>query len=170
MLNKSSLAEFVKKHSFAIELSFLLAFVALYFVPIAFNSASIRFTFTWLTSKQIGRVISALLYLFIIICSIIAYIFKKHFYIIFSILYSLLNIIENIIFKTPLSLPLLNMYFAIILSVILLYYRWYQFSLRNGYWVSPKFKMHRKQKHLSNKQRIEQLEKEIEELKKGNQE
>lgn len=40
MLNKSSLAEFIKKHSFAIELSFLLAFVALYFVPIAFNKCN----------------------------------------------------------------------------------------------------------------------------------
>lgn len=62
------------------------------------------------------------------------------------------------------------MYFAIILSVILLYYRWYQFSLRHGYWISPRFKIHRKQKLLSNKQRIEQLEKEIEELKKGSKE
>lgn len=188
MLNKSSLAEFVKKHSFAIELSFLLAFVALYFVPSSFirlDRFIFYFPFSHFTSiynwliynndiEQKIRIyysamnaIFAILYVSVQIFSIIYFIKKRK----ANIYCYIVNIIITILAWLLIHyFGFITLVLSLLILIIFTVYRWYQFSLCNGYWISPKFKMHRKQKRLSNKQRIEQLEKEIEELKKGSQE
>lgn len=188
MLNKSSLAEFIKKHSFAIELSFLLAFIALYFVPSSFirlDRVIFFFPFSHFTSiynwlvynnniEQRIRIyysamnaIFAILYVGVQIFSIIYFIKKRK----ASIYCYIVNIIFNILASLLINyLGFVTLVLSLFILIIFTLYRWYQFSLRNGYWISPRFKIHRKQKRLSNKQRIELLEKEIEDLKKGNQE
>lgn len=188
MLNKSSLVEFVKKHSFAIELSFLLAFVALYFVPLAlqfnlnmnknfFNFSHIillKFDDMKYKDSYVKNILPFVFAILSIIVAIIYFIVKRRmslatfsiYFIVIScdIIFYLSNLFaSHSIIEIPKPIYI-NIYISLVFFIILSIYRVYSI------FINKKFNCTIQKKYITNKQRIEQLEKEIEELKKGSQE
>lgn len=194
MLNKSSLAEFVKKHSFAIELSFLLAFVALYFVPLAhqvvLGKYELFFNFHHFSilkyegfKNPVSYTKNILLGIFLVLpimISIILFICKKRYYASLSLIYLVILISDNLFFLDYLfgsksfftdsdKTFYISIYIILLFFIILMIYRIIEYIIGSKQLPSKLKKIITKKK-LSQKQRIEKLEKEIEELKKGNQE
>lgn len=194
MLNKSSLSEFIKKHSFAIELSILLAFVALYFVPMAhqvvlgkyelffnFNHFSILKYDGFKNPASYAKNLTLGIFLALpIILSIILFIVKKRFYTSLYLIYLIILSSDNIFFLDYLfgsksffidsdKTFYISFYVILLFFIILMIFRLIEYIIGSKE-LPSKFKKIITKKKLSNKQRIEQLEKEIKDLKKGSQE
>lgn len=193
MLNKSSIAEYLKKHSFAIELSFLLAFVALYFVPMThqvvlgkyelffnFNHFSILKYDEFKNPASYAKNIALGIFLAVpFILSTIIFIFKKRYYASLSLIYLIILFFDKIFFLDYLfgsksffidsdKTFYISFYVILLFFIILMIFRLIEYIIGSKELPSKLKKIITKKK-LSNKQRIEQLEKEIKDLKKGNQ-
>lgn len=156
MLNKSSLTEFIKKHSFAIELSFLLAFVVLYFVPIALqfnlNMNKVFFNFSQITLLNFGDmqykdsfVKNILPFVFVILSILIAiiyFIFKRRMSLAIFGLYFIITSCDIILYlnnlfashsivETPKPI-FINIYVSLVFFIILLFYRVYSIFINRN--------------------------------------
>lgn len=151
MINKNKFAEFVNNHSFKIELGFLFTFIILYFIPISVNFLNFPFTpfialndllhleyYDNLTNYIIFiNSLFATLFLFIIIISVVSFIIKKKFSIYFLLIYICISIAYLIVYEI---IPMINLEISILFLFIMIIFRWYQFALKYGYWISPKMK------------------------------